>query len=99
METIVVDEGKIKCLITGKLRKETPEEYVRQEFARVLLSAYKYPKANIDIEFPIKIGVQTKRVDIAVFNNETKSQDNVYIVVETKSKQEADGVEQLYSFQ
>lgn len=98
MENIVVDEGKIKCLITGKLRKETPEEYVRQEFARLLLSAYKYPKAHIDVEFPIKIGVQTKRVDIAVFNNEIRSQDNVYIVVETKSKQETDGVEQLYSY-
>lgn len=98
METIVVDEGKIKCLITGKLRKETPEEYVRQEFVRVLLSAYKYPKSNIDLEFPVKIGVQTKRVDIAVFNSETNSQDNIYIVVETKSKQEADGVEQLYSY-
>ena len=98
METIVVDEGKIKCLITGKLRKETPEEYVRQEFTRVLLNAYKYPKTHIDIEFPIKVGVQTKRVDIVVFNSEIKTQDNIYIVVETKSKQETDGVEQLYSY-
>lgn len=36
MQEIIVDEGKIKCLISGKLRKETPEEYVRQEFCRIL---------------------------------------------------------------
>jgi type I restriction enzyme M protein len=98
MKTLVIDEGKIKCLITGKLRRGTPEEYVRQEFTRVLLGVYKYPKAHIDVEFPIKIGVQAKWVDIAVFNNEIKSQDNIYLVVETKSKQRADGIEQLYSY-
>ena len=37
MQEIIVDEGKIKCLITGKMRKETPEEYVRQEYCRILL--------------------------------------------------------------
>ena len=37
MQEIILDEGKIKCLITGKMRKETPEEYVRQEYCRVLL--------------------------------------------------------------
>ncbi len=98
MEQLIVDEGKIKCLITGKYRKETPEEYVRQEFCRILLNVYKYPKKNIDLEYPIKIGRETKRVDIVVFNNTLKSQDNIYIVIETKKKEETDGLDQLYSY-
>jgi type I restriction enzyme M protein len=98
MEQIVADEGKIKCLISGKLRKETPEEYVRQEFCRLLLSVYKYPKELIGVEFPIKIGHETKRIDIAVFNSVIQSQDNVYIAVETKKKQEEEGREQLQSY-
>ncbi len=28
MQEIIVDEGKIKCLITGKMKRETPEEYI-----------------------------------------------------------------------
>lgn len=55
MQEIIVDEGKIKCLITGKMRKETPEEYVRQEYCRILLDVYKYPKSHIDVEYPIKV--------------------------------------------
>lgn len=98
MSNIIVDEGKIKCLITGKFRKETPEEYVRQEFCRVLLDVYNYPIDNIDLEFSIKIGSTTKRADIVVFNDKTKSQDNVYMVIETKKQQETEGVEQLYSY-
>ena len=98
MEPLIVDEGKIKCLITGKLRKETPEEYVRQEYCRILLEVYKYPKENIDLEFPIRIGQGNKRVDIAVFNDTTKSQDNILIVIETKKKNELEGVEQVHSY-
>lgn len=98
MEDIIVDKGKIKCIITGKLRKETPEEYVRQEFCRILLYVYDYPKDHIDLEFPIKIGRSTKKIDVVVFNNKIKAQDNVYIAIETKKKQEIDGLEQLQSY-
>lgn len=98
MQDIIVNEGKIKCLITGKLRKETPEEYVRQEYCRVLLDVYNYPKENIEVEFPIKIGSTDKRIDIVVFNDSVKSQDNIYWIVETKKKDEKEGVEQLWSY-
>ena len=50
MQEIIVNEGKIKCLITGKMRKETQEEYVRQEYCRLLLDVYKYPKEHIDVD-------------------------------------------------
>lgn len=86
MQEIIVDEGKIKCLITGKMRKATPEEYVRQEYCRILLDVYKYPKSHIDVEYSIKVGSTDKRCDIIVFNDEEKSQDNIYWIVETKKK-------------
>ena len=85
MSQILSVDGKIKCLITEKLRKETPEEFVRQEYINTLLNIYNYPKECIELEFPIKIGSGTKYIDIAIFNSK-KSQDNVYIVVETKEK-------------
>lgn len=98
MGSLIVDEGKIKCLITGKFRKETPEEYVRQEYCRNLLDVYKYPKDHLEVEFPIKIGRTTKRVDIVVFNSPVKAQDNIFAVIETKKKKELEGVEQVHSY-
>ena len=98
MQEIIVDEGKIKCLITGKMRKETPEEYVRQEYCRILLDVYKYPKTHIEVEFPIKVGSTDKRVDIIIFNDTMKSQDNVLLLIETKKKDEKEGIEQLWSY-
>lgn len=86
MQEIIVAEGKIKCLISGKYRKETPEEYVRQEFCRILLDIYKYPKSHIEVEYPIKVGSTDKRCDIVVFCDDDKSQDNILWIVETKKK-------------
>ena len=98
MSKILAIDGKIKCLITGKLRKETPEEYVRQEYVNTLINIYNYPIDNIELEFPIKIGAGTKYIDIAIFNSRTKSQENVYIAVESKKKKETEGKEQLLSY-
>ena len=98
MTDIIVDAGKIKCLISGKMREETPEEYVRQEYCRILLDVYKFPKAYIGVEYDIKMGSSNKRVDIVVFNNNIKSQDNIFLIVETKKKQETEGVDQLHSY-
>jgi len=56
MSEEVIPSGKIKCFITGKLRKDTPEERVRQDVARSLVEEYGYDKSDIEIEFPIKMG-------------------------------------------
>lgn len=98
MSQIISVDGKIICLITGKLRKDTPEEFVRQEYVNTLLNIYNYPKENIQLEFPIKIGSSTKYIDIAIFNSQQKSQDNIYLIVETKKKKETEGKEQLLSY-
>ena len=98
MQEIIVNEGRIKCLISGKYRKETPEEYVRQEYCRILLDVYRYPMEQIEVEYPIKVGSSDKRCDIVVFRDSEKSQDNILWIIETKKKDEKEGIEQLWSY-
>ena len=99
-----VPSGKIRCFITGKLRKDTPEENVRQRWARSLVEEYKYDKADISLEFKIKMGVAKKKADIVVFKRgTTKKQENIFLIVEAKRedvlpKDRKEGVEQLKSY-
>jgi len=101
-ETIPV--GKIKCFITGKLRKDTPEERIRQEVARSLVEEYGYRREDIDIEFPIRVGRRQKRVDIIVFyEGRLHKQENAYILAETKAENikpshKESGIDQLKSY-
>src|SRR5262245_27393805 len=82
---LLVPAGKIKCYISGSFRKETPEEHVRQRVARSLVEEYKYNHADIEIEFPIKVGSKTQRVDIAIFPPGVQhTQQTIAIIAETK---------------
>lgn len=85
---LIEDEGKtieaippekIKCFITGKLRKDTPEERIRQDVARSLVEEYGYNKDDIDIEFSIKMGRARKRIDIVIFEKEGIEQLKSYV--------------------
>ena len=83
----VIPPGKIKCFITGKLRKDTAEERVRQDVARSLVEEYGYDKSDIDIEFSIKMGRAKKRADIVIFSeNDEHAQENIYVIVEVKTE-------------
>jgi len=99
-----VPPGKIPCFITGKLRKDTPEERVRQEVAKSLVEEYGYEKADIDVEFPIKVGSYTKRADLVIFyDGREHRQENAYIVIETKREDvrpsdKKEGIRQLKSY-
>ena len=53
---IVVSEGKICDYIDGKFRKDTPEEYVRQNIEKCLVNEHKYEKERIAVKFAIRIG-------------------------------------------
>jgi type I restriction enzyme M protein len=104
-ETIeVIPPGKIKCFITGKLRKDTPEERIRQDVVRSLVEEYGYSKDDIDIEFPIKMGSAKKRADIVIFEEGSEHrQENIYIIVEVKTENvkpsdKKEGIEQLKSY-
>jgi type I restriction enzyme M protein len=103
-----IPPGRVKCIITGKLRRDTPEEHVRQRIARSLLDGYGYEKADIEVEYTIKEG-STKgkkrpRIDVAIFRpGDAHIQNNVFIAVECKRpdikpSDIKDGTEQLCSY-
>lgn len=99
-----IPAGKLKCFVSGKLRKETPEEHVRQRWARSLVDEYGYDVADMAVEYPVKMGSARKRADIVIFKPDgPRRQDSILIVVEAKqdnilAKNRTEGVEQLKSY-
>jgi hypothetical protein len=92
--------GYIQDYITGKKIKNRPEEKIRQALARKLVEDYGYSKNQIVVEFPIRKGSQiVGAADIVVFRDENnKTIDNVYIIVEIKNSTVKNGIEQLKSY-
>lgn len=98
--------GRIRCYIHPDiLRKDTPEEHVRQRVARSLVEEYGYGREDLHCEFPIKMGSgKRKRIDIAIFHEGTEhKQENIFIIVEAKQEDvrptdRKDGVDQLKSY-
>lgn len=96
--------GKIRCYVTGKLRKDTPEENVRQRWARSLVDEYGYDVSDIAVEFSVKMGTSRKSADIVIFKpGGPRRQDTVMLIVEAKRedvspKDRTEGVEQLKSY-
>ena len=99
-----VPSKKLVDFIDGKLRNKTAEEYVRQNVERGLVQEYQYPRDEIAVEFPVKLGSSRKRVDIAVFEEgRAHHQDNLIILVEckkegTSTEDKRDGIAQLQSY-
>ena len=100
----LIPVGKVQCFVTGKLRADTPEESVRQRWARSLVAEYKYNKTDLALEFPVKMGRATKKADIVVFKEgAARKQENIFIIVEAKRsdvlpRDKAEGIEQLKSY-
>ncbi|WP_204052202.1 N-6 DNA methylase [Microbispora siamensis] len=90
--------------LTGKLVRDTPEEYVRQNIEKALVRQYKYPAKDCEPEFAIKMGSARKRVDIVVFEPGSEhTQANAFLLVETKKADvkpthKTEGVGQLQSY-
>ena len=81
----LIPPGKVLCFITQKLRKDTPEEHVRQRWARALVEDYGYSKADIGVETKIKMGRAAKKCDLTIFRpGKEHNQENIYICVEVK---------------
>lgn len=81
----LVPPGFLRCFITGKLRKDTPEENVRQRWARSIVEEYGYKKSDLSIEFPVRMGSSSKRADIVVFRpGAAHLQEEIVIIVEAK---------------
>ena len=80
-----VPEGQVTDFLTGKLVKDTPEEYVRQNIEKALVRQYKYPAKDCAPEFAIKMGSSRKRVDIVVFEpGSDHTQANAFLLVEPR---------------
>ena len=101
---IIVPQGKILDFIDGRIRQETPEEYVRQEFEKSLVREYRYLPADIDVEFRVKLGRSSKRADLVIFPEGAQhQQEHVWAVIECKSPKvssnhEKQGIDQLKSY-
>ncbi|MBA3778838.1 MAG: N-6 DNA methylase [Chloroflexi bacterium] len=101
---VAIPDGRLVDYVTGALLAETAEEVVRQNLARALHEEYRYPRSELAIEFPIRVGVSRKRLDIAIFREGAEpSQTNVYGIVETKAPSvpktsQSQGVDQLKSY-
>lgn len=97
-------DGKICDFIDQKIRNDTPEEYVRQNIERRLVLELGYLPEQIEVEYPIKQGSKSVRVDLAIFRQGVPhTQENIWIIIECKKDSvppsaQKDGVEQLRSY-
>lgn len=105
---ISIPEGKIRDYIDGTIRKDTPEEYVRQTVEKRLVNEHKYLKEQIKVEFGVQMGSGKKRADIVIFpedstEQEKKDQHNISIIIECKKEavkptDKNNGTEQLKTY-
>jgi type I restriction enzyme M protein len=83
-------------------RPNTPEERVRQNYARTLFYQYGYPKDLMVLGAPINIGRDKKFADIVVYHDATaarlRDQGRIRLIVETKAEDEKTGYGQLVSY-
>jgi len=101
---VLIPPGKLRCVITGKLRNDTPEENVRQRIARSLMEDYGYDRTDLEVEFRVNLGRSKKWVDVAIFHPRAEHrQENIKIIIECKREEvrptdRDNGVEQLKSY-
>lgn len=102
---IIVEQGKTLDFIDGKTqRRETPEEYVRQEIAKSMVREYGYAKSDIEVEFTLRVGTRKPRADLVIFPpGMPHAQENAYVILEckaptVKSSDKKEGVGQLESY-
>lgn len=102
---IIVEQGKILDFIDGETQRvETPEEYVRQEIAKSLVREYRYPKADIAVEYTIRVGTRKPRADLVIFQHQAAhEQASAMLIIECKAPSikaadKKDGVDQLQSY-
>jgi len=102
---IIVQQGRVLDYIDGRTqRKETPEEYVRQEIAKSLVREYGYAKKDFEVEFTIPSGSSKPRADLVIFPEGVEHKvEYARIIVEckaatVKSTDKKDGLGQLHSY-
>ena len=98
-------EGYIKDYISGTEVKATPEEIEAvQVFSKQLVMDYNYPKECVQTRPQFRVKARpsdtTKEypVDIAVFNDSNKKENECEIIVECKKRNRKDGKTQLEDY-
>lgn len=87
---------KAPCIIRNKEIRLTSEEVIRQLYTYKLIHHYNYPEKQIQFEYPIKFGRESKRADIVIVDKSDLS--TAYIIVEIKKPKAKDGKDQLKSY-
>lgn len=105
LSAIIIGQGKILDFIDGLTqRRDTPEEYVRQEIAKSLVREYGYAKSSVGVEFTLRNGSTRPRADLVVFPLELKhEQVHADLIVECKSSKvkasdRKEGIGQLHAY-
>jgi type I restriction enzyme M protein len=99
-----IPAGYVEDYISKQLVRATPEEVEAvQVFARRLVEDFGYPPEVIQTrpQFRVKQSPSGKEkwpVDIAVFKNQSKHYENIYMIVECKRKTRKDGEKQLHIY-
>ena len=88
---------------TGKpVDIDKPEEKVRQEYERILVESYGYPKAHLDIEVKIPRGSKfySDLADIVIYDSPRgrAPAEHILGIVETKKPSRKDGLDQIKSY-
>jgi type I restriction enzyme M protein len=98
-------DGYIFDFISGNEVKATPEEIdAVQVYSKILVEDYGYPKEHIQTHPQHRVKVRpsdTKKeypVDIAVFPNSKKEENDISIIIECKKKNRKDGKTQLQDY-
>ena len=96
---------KITDYISGLEIKAGPEELeATQPFSKILVEDYGYPKNVIQTRPQYRTSkrpsdeIGTYPVDIAVFKDKKKTEENLYIIVECKQKDEKSGLKELKKY-
>lgn len=104
MSDNVVPDGKIRDYIDGKLRNDTPEEYVRQTVERRLVHEHKYLREQVKVEYTLRVGSGRPRADLVLWDKDAEqTQDTAKIIIECKKEsvdanKSKDGIGQLKSY-
>ncbi|MBO9637589.1 MAG: type I restriction enzyme HsdR N-terminal domain-containing protein [Siphonobacter aquaeclarae] len=65
-----VKEGKIFCELRRKWLVLTPEEWVRQHFARLLTDTFGYPRALLRSEGGLSVNRMGRRSDLVMYDRD-----------------------------
>lgn len=104
-EELKPKDGYLFDFISGQEIKATPEEVEAvQVYSKILVEDYEYPKDVLQTRPQFRVKVRPSDVkkeypiDIAVFENNKKNEDDLRIIVECKKKTRKDGLGQLQDY-